>query len=263
MSFKSPEQCIGEESELFILSRTYFWEIYRGYPQTVQQKIYLPCIRDLEKYLHYEFSSEEKRIVVNLPIKFKSIIKHIDLSSVNNLCLGGGLNVFQDYLTLDIIEGCQYHHDLTKKLPFDNESIENISLSHVLEYFERKLAASIMGDCFRVLKPGGVVRIAVPDFDIFIDAYVKKDRDFLEQKVKVNGRSVDRWPGASLSDRVMHLAYGCNGHKDFYSYESLKSILQDAGFSDIRRCSFREGRLLNTEVIDNRPEHSLYVEACK
>ena len=46
-------------------------------------------------------------------------------------------------------------------------------------------------------------------------------------------------------------------------FESLSKLLEDVGFIDIRRCGFQTGRAPSLEILDNRPEDSLYVEAMR
>lgn len=54
---------------------------------------------------------------------------------------------------------------------FDDEFIELIYASHVLEYFDRIEADKVLGEWHRVLKPGGILRLAVPDFEALIKVY--------------------------------------------------------------------------------------------
>ena len=52
--------------------------------------------------------------------------------------------------------------DLGKKLPFDDDSIEYIFAEHVVEHLSTHEAYDFFDECFRTLKPSGVVRIVVP-----------------------------------------------------------------------------------------------------
>jgi len=54
-------------------------------------------------------------------------------------------------------------HDVRKPLPFQNESLCAIYASHLLEHLYLEEAKRLMKECFRVLQPGGILRMVVPD----------------------------------------------------------------------------------------------------
>ncbi len=56
-------------------------------------------------------------------------------------------------------------HDITQ-LPFDDTGITLIYVSHVLEYFDREEVLLILKEWYRVLKFGGILRLAVPNFEV-------------------------------------------------------------------------------------------------
>jgi predicted SAM-dependent methyltransferase len=64
-------------------------------------------------------------------------------------------------------------HDLTKKLPYRDGEFEAVYHSHVLEHFPRKLGFTFIQECHRLLKPGGVIRVAVPDLEQIARLYLE------------------------------------------------------------------------------------------
>ena len=68
-------------------------------------------------------------------------------------------------------------HDLTKKIPYEDGTFDVVYHSHVLEHFPKQKAPRFLSDCYRVLKPGGVIRVAVPDLEsiarLYLDALDK------------------------------------------------------------------------------------------
>ena len=58
------------------------------------------------------------------------------------------------------------------RLPFfADSSVELIYCSHALEYFNRDEARRVLAEWYRALKPGGILRLAVPDFKALIKVY--------------------------------------------------------------------------------------------
>jgi predicted SAM-dependent methyltransferase len=64
-------------------------------------------------------------------------------------------------------------HNLLSGIPFENESFDVIYHSHVLEHFSKSDGDFFIKECFRVLKPSGIIRIAVPDLECIVKEYIK------------------------------------------------------------------------------------------
>src|SRR5574344_1513960 len=77
------------------------------------------------------------------------------------LNLGCGRCFHKDWINVDY-SSCDESviaYDLTKKLPFEDNSFEVIYHSHLLEHFEKSFAPIFLKECYRVLKKGGIIRI--------------------------------------------------------------------------------------------------------
>lgn len=72
-------------------------------------------------------------------------------------------------------EGCDLILDLTKPIPFPDNSVEKIYSSHVLEHFYYNDLLKLLSECRRVLKPSGVFSASVPNARIYIEAYAKPE----------------------------------------------------------------------------------------
>ena len=136
------------------------------------------------------------------------------------------------------------HHDIKYGIPFPDESIDYIYSSHLLEHLYRKNAKELLEEARRKLRKGGVIRTCVPNLEYVVNLYQHGDKE----------RAVERFFAyfSSLHD-----------HRYIYDFDLLRQLLEEAGFSDIKRCSYAQGRTSDIENLDNRPEETLYVEACK
>ena len=63
-------------------------------------------------------------------------------------------------------------HDLTTGIPFEDLSFDVVYHSHVLEHFSKEQGNKFIKECYRVLKPGGIIRIAVPDLESIVKEYL-------------------------------------------------------------------------------------------
>jgi predicted SAM-dependent methyltransferase len=68
-------------------------------------------------------------------------------------------------------------HNLLKGVPFESNSFDLVYHSHVLEHFSKDDGDRFITECFRVLKPGGIIRIAIPDLERIVKKYLR----FLEE----------------------------------------------------------------------------------
>jgi len=145
------------------------------------------------------------------------------------LHLGCGKRYLKGYTHVDLADysHIDHNHDI-KTLPmFDGNSVDLIYSSHSLEYFDRVEVTEVLREWRRVLKPGGVLRLAVPDFEALAGLYVE-NRDLNQ----VLGPLYGRWPVPG-SDLVIY-------HKTVYDYASLKEVLESNGFCNVGRWDWRE-----------------------
>lgn len=98
---------------------------------------------------------------------------------------------------------------------FSDNSVVEIYASHVLEYFDRFDAISVLKEWKRVLSDGGILRLSVPDFDNLIKIY-QETSDLRS----ILGPMYGRMP---MNDITIY-------HKTVYNRELLISVLREAGF---------------------------------
>jgi SAM-dependent methyltransferase len=139
------------------------------------------------------------------------------------------------------------HLDLTRRFPFPDDSLAAIYASHVFEHLHVDVAERALAECHRVLMPGGVARIVVPDLETLVNSYDPADPDvFLDGVYQGRSATDNRWAR----------------HWWHYNARSLGARMRSAGFSQVDRCEYRQGRCPDLEAIESR-EWSLFMEAVK
>lgn len=136
--------------------------------------------------------------------------------------------------------------DVGRRFPYASSSFEAIFSAHMLEHLPPAVAANCLAECLRVLKPGGVMRVGVPDLDLWVENYDRNDPDtFVDAifEIRQNG--------------------GKNRHHWMYNETSLVRTLLGIGFTKVARREYRQGECPDIDVLDNRPDETLFVEAAK
>jgi len=144
---------------------------------------------------------------------------------------------------------------------FNDDTIQYIYSCHLLEHLEyRKEALRLLKKCHQLLAPGGVMRLAVPDMEPILEAYVKSDTEFFRIQSQ-------RYHPSWCTTKLEHLMYALQQdgqHKYGYDFETLQKALLQAGFEKVFRSSFR-GSIFEELRIDYRDDDNLtlFVDAIK
>lgn len=136
------------------------------------------------------------------------------------------------------------HADLNRGIPLPDASVDFCYCSHFLEHLYPDRAVDVLKEALRVLKPSGVLRIGVPDLKYVVGLYAAGDKDRFLQYFFLPKDEPD-----------------LSRHRFMYDYATLAATLERAGFVDVVRRDFREGAVPNLDVLDNRRDETLFVEA--
>jgi len=169
-----------------------------------------------------------------------------------------------DFVNLDLF-ACSSEvipWDCRRSLPLGDRSAIGIRVEQFLEHLEtREELPAFLRECHRALRPGGVLRIIVPDAERYLQAYCRGDLvGFRELGVP------DPFPEdlPTRMDIVNHVFHQWDEHRWGYDFETLAHRLRAAGFERIERAEYKASR--DPELGQDREEHapySLYVEAVR
>lgn len=194
------------------------------------------------------------------------------LSKKQYLNLGCGSNLFHDFINVDYgwSRGLDVCWDIKKGIPLKPSSIQGIFAEHALEHFTWKEAFKVfLPECYRILKPGGIIRISVPDAERCLEQYQEaKANGGTETPFRAHYDGGDRIPFTPM----MHVNNTFRriyeplqvGHKFAYDFHTLDYFLHSAGFVNINRVAYMQGcdPMLLVDY-SKRVSESLYVEAVK
>jgi len=157
-------------------------------------------------------------------------------------------------------------HDLRKPLPFRESSFSAIYASHVLEHLYLVEAQRVLSECKRILKPGGVLRLVVPDLHSVVLDYLKKKignngalsselsaADHLNEKLRFRSPAP---PEGNFLFKFYAISKDFHSHKWMYDSESLTRYVELAGFQNVLEKTFLKSEIQCIEEVED-PERVL------
>lgn len=118
------------------------------------------------------------------------------------------------------------YKDVTNLSQFKDNSVDLVYASHLICYFDREEIKDVLKEWHRVLKPGGTLRLATPDFDQMIRVY----NMFQCELEDILGPLYGKW---SINGESFY-------HKTTYGYDSLREVLLSQGFADVKCYDWRK-----------------------
>jgi len=230
-------------------------------------------------------------------IHIKPIRKDVVQRSGLNLNVGCGQYVINNFISLDYFSE-RYYNKLTRgfkgrvfydirndSLPYENDSVDNIYCSHVIEHLESKHAERFFQESFRVLKKGGCLRIACPDSEFLYNMMLSNSEFFCwhpmyEQngdntkcfiiEVAAHRQNLGEMPYSilmpTLREGGRYNADNPQPHINNWDFARVKEIGSKAGFQNIYKSKCRGSVSKSMQGFDmdrTISEMSLYVDLVK
>jgi SAM-dependent methyltransferase len=152
-------------------------------------------------------------------------------------------------------------HDLTKPLPFADNKVSVIYGAHVLEHLYLADARRLLAECKRVLVPGGVIRLVVPDLQSMVKTYLTMKnggRLSPSEKIiaadKLNERLGFRSPAPPNGNfflKFYSLWKDFHHHKWMYDKDSLVHYMEDAGFASVSEKGYLQSEIPGIEEVED------------
>lgn len=149
--------------------------------------------------------------------------------------IGCGSHLLEGWLNGDIAEGDIYI-DATKKLPFKDNSFDHIYSEQMLEHLTLSQGKYFINECYRILKPEGVLRISTPDLTKLVQCYLGIN-PVIDAKTLIKAS----WPSRDGMSKceMLNGFMGQGGFRDYifiYDQDFIISFLKNAKFLNITFC---------------------------
>ena len=140
--------------------------------------------------------------------------------------------------------------DLTKGIPFEDNSCDGIFLSHFIEHLDAQQAVRLIKECKRVLIDGGIMVVSVPNASYFKDVYPRDKNENWPELFEVTDIN-------NPIPTFMEAALFFEEHKQVLTEDSLWCILTMGGFSETEIPDSHVKQTLSGALLNNRNKFSL------
>lgn len=150
--------------------------------------------------------------------------------------------------------------DIRTEWSISDSSVDYVFCSQVLEHFDPDEGKEIIKQIYRVLKNKGKLRLSVPDFKKVSENYLKDEKIDDLNEVIWGYKKNEYW---GIVGKIK--SYFIRGHKWFYNKNSLRILLENNGFKNIKFYTRAKGTIPDLKKLED-PRHektSLYLEAVK
>lgn len=175
---------------------------------------------------------------------------------MRRLHVGCGSVHLRDWINADIDPSADLIVRMEWRLPFAANTLDRIFSEHVMEHVPYNIGVRFLREAHRTLRPGGIVRIAMPDLADLVDGYCHDWRRF----------DWVQWPQFSFirtRAQMLNAAFRWWGHCHLYDREELSRALEEAGFRQYTFVTAGESHHADLRSLETRRDSSLIVEATK
>lgn len=238
----------GPTDDRVALLRWYINKYESAYGQST-----LPGADQLRRVMSPASRLKAKQIATNAqaPLARRRAAELTKTAAPVRLHLGCGWNLLDGWINIDLVGGkTDLVWDLRRPLPFGDASVDVVFLEHVFEHMTYSETLVVLGHVRKVLRPGGVLRVGVPDAGMYARWYASDPAALRDE----------RW-GRATPMLALREVFQEHAHVAAYDAETLILVLEAGGFPGAEVTEAGTSHLL--EEAPDMPERwaeTVYVE---
>jgi len=193
-------------------------------------------IKKYRKYLDTRIIIKPWQLICLIQRRYK-IDRYLKSHEIRKLHLGAGENVIEGWLNSDLIpkDTKVIFLDITQRFPFENGTFDYVYTEHLIEHISMEKGFFVFKECYRVLKPGGVIRVSTPDLHFLIDLFKPEKTEIQKQYIQWAIDTNIHQACMYSEVFVINNFFRSWGHQFIYDFELIKKILENSGFSRVRK----------------------------
>jgi len=197
---------------------------------------------------------------------------YLQSSESPRLHLGSGGRILEGWLNTDLFPSNGVSHlDAIEIFPFEDATFQYIYCEHMIEHISFESAKAMAAECFRVLRPGGTLRVVTPNLDSVLAVRSTTPGSLPDQYLNWMSSTFTPEAFEPKSCFVVNAMFRLWGHEFIYDLATLTKLLESGGFNNVAAFPIQESShplLRNLANANRYPEgllefESLCVEATK
>ncbi|OGO25514.1 MAG: hypothetical protein A2W33_05765 [Chloroflexi bacterium RBG_16_52_11] len=228
---------------------------------------FVRALRNTPAYLRGIMSEIEREGALEKLITKRNdlIADYTRTEPVKKLHIGAGSNRLEGWLNTDLIPETPdiLYLDATVKLPFVDSTFQYVYSEHMIEHVPYKGALTVFREAYRILQPGGKIRVSTPDTVKIVSLLSLQksagDRKYIAWSAgeliglyyKEKSRLQERRPEWDIdlehikkfypdievdpAPFVVNILFRGFGHQFLHTEQTIRALLEDAGFIDVVR----------------------------
>jgi predicted SAM-dependent methyltransferase len=164
-----------------------------------------------------------------------TIRRYLASHAVRKLQIGAGPNRLPGWLNTDIFPHSREtaYMDATRRFPFDDGTFDYVFSEHQLEHVDFVDGSSMLREVFRVMRPGGRLRVVTPDLARLMRLYTDGQGEVGQRYLRwITDRFIPEAPRYEAAF-VINCCMRFSGHRFLYDAQTLTALLADTGFVDV------------------------------
>lgn len=176
------------------------------------------------------------RVLRGMAFRPARIRAYLNQHETRKLQLGASNSRLPGWLSTDVVPESLdvVYLDATRSFPFNDDVFDYVACEHMIEHIEYSGALVMLRESFRVIKPGGKIRIATPDLRVITRLCAEEKSEAQKQYIL--------WAAGSFAPEtedckavfVVNNFFRSWGHQFLYDSETLKAAMTRCGFEDLK-----------------------------
>lgn len=167
----------------------------------------------------------------------REVLEYLSSHEVAKLQIGCGPYPLEGWFNTDVLtnlrKGSPVYMDAGEPFPIPSSSFDYVYSEHLFEHLTYSQAANMLNECYRILKPNGVLRIATPNLQFLLDLYLHPEKELNKKYNEFNAERSGMPSSPVYTVSYFHTTWG---HKIIYDQMTLSRFLEEVGFKDICQC---------------------------
>jgi predicted SAM-dependent methyltransferase len=200
----------------------------------------------------YEIYRDKKKNEKRFKTQKNVIAEYLKNTEIKKLQIGCGKNILEGWLNTDLNDtDTIVYLDAGKSFPIETGTFDCIYSEHLFEHLKVEQQINMLNEGYRILKKGGIMRIAMPNLEFLYNIYSNPNTPVHEDYVNhyVSSYPCLRSVFELVADKEEHYIYVINnffkawGHQMIHDFSSLQKLALQFNYEVVRRCKVGESEV--------------------